>query len=301
MLKLIKAIKPLVTGISLTMLSIAFSPLFAENVIHKIEPLNLTAQADYHKGDANKPAILIIHGFLTTNQFHTVTSMAQGFKDEGFTVLAPTLTLGINLRKQSVKCNSIHTHTLENDIIEIDEWIKWLELQGKKEVVVIGHSSGSQELLALLEEKPQPNVKLAIFTSLFYLNGTDLGTIPEELDYAAEALASNNTKPHKYSFLFCKNDYYATPQSFLSYHKLTREYVLNELKNLTIPHYTIMGSADKRYQSVGVNWLNELKETGTNLITVEGANHFFSSEYEFDLQENLVKIIQSNFPQQQGL
>ena len=294
MRKLKKAIKALTYGVGLTLLSLLLNPVFAETVTHKIEPLNLTAQAQYVEGDPNKPAILIVHGFLTTNQFHTVVSMAQGFQEEGYSVLTPTLTLGINARKQSVKCNSIHTHTLEDDITEIEEWIKWLEMQGKKEIVVIGHSSGSQELLSMLHNKTQPSVKLAIFTSLFYLNGPELGTIQKELDFAKKALANNNLRPHKYSFLFCKNDYYATPQSFLSYHKLTREYVLQELKKLSIPHYTIMGQADKRYQSVGLNWLDELKETGTNLVVIEGANHFFSSEYEFDLQETLLKILQKH-------
>ena len=53
-----------------------------------------------------------------------------------------------------------------------------------------------------------------------------------------------------------------------------------------------MGGADKRYQLVGENWLDQLKQTGTNLITVEGANHFFSSEHELDLQDLLQEIIQ---------
>jgi len=294
MLNLNKRIVSLSLGLGLMVLSSVMTPVFAETVTHKIEAVNLTAQAEYLKGDADKPAILIVHGFLTTNQFHTVVSMAQGFEEEGYSVLTPTLTLGINMRQQSVKCNSIHTHTLENDVLEVEGWVKWLETQGKKEIIVIGHSSGSHEILAMLQKKTTPNVKLAIFTSLFYLSGPELGTLQHEIDFAKQALADNNLKPHKYSFLFCKNDYYATPQSFLSYHKLTREYVLKEVKNLTIPHYTIMGGADKRYQSVGQNWLNELEQTGTQLIIIEGANHFFSSEHEFDLQEKLVNIVNNH-------
>jgi len=294
MKQLKRAIQALKKGMLLVVLGVLTSSAFAETVTHKIESLNLVAQAEFAKGDPSKPAILIMHGFLTTNQFHTIQSMAQGFKDEGYSVLTPTLTLGISFRKQSVKCNSIHTHTLENDLVEIEAWIKWLESQGKHEIVVIGHSSGSQELLAMLNHKPQPSVKLAVFTSLFYLNGPELGTLQKELNFAKDMLEVNDLRPHKYSFLFCKKDYYATPQSFLSYHRITREYVLNELKNLSIPNYTIMGEADKRYQSVGLNWLDELEQTGTNLVIINGANHFFSSEYEFDLQDTLIKIIHKN-------
>ncbi len=273
------------------------NPAAAQTVNHKIEPLNITAQAEFVKGDEDKPAAIIIHGFLTTNQFHTVKSMAQAMEDAGYSVLTPTLTLGINLRKQSVKCNSVHTHTLEDDIIEVEEWIKWLAtVHNKKEVVIVGHSSGSQELLSMLERSPQPNVKLAIFTSLFYLSGKEVGTHAEEIVSAKQALTAKQNRPYKYSFLFCQNNYYATPESFLSYQTITRQQVLQQLTELKIPSYTIMGSADKRYQTIGGDWLGELKQTGTNLIVVDGANHFFSSEYEFDLQEHLVNILQKYYP-----
>lgn len=294
MSKLTRALKALAASLSFVLLGSIFSPAFAEKVTQKNAPLNLSVQANYHQGEPDKPAILIIHGFLTTNQFHTIRSMTKSFQDEGYTVLAPTLSLGINLRKQSLQCDSIHTHTLEDDINEIEQWIEWLNAQGKKEIIVVGHSSGSQTLLDMLKNNRHPSVKLAIFTSLFYLNGPELGTLASDLEYANQALAANELKPHKYSFLFCKNNYYATPQSFLSYHKITRQHVIKSLTDLNIPHYTIMGGADKRYQNVGLSWLDELKQTGTHLITVEGANHFFSSQYEFDLQDHLLKAVQSH-------
>jgi alpha/beta superfamily hydrolase len=63
------------------------------------------------------------------------------------------------------------------------------------------------------------------------------------------------------------------------------------LKHTKIPSYTIMGGADKRFKKVGREWLNELESTPTNLIIIEGANHFFSNEYEFDLQDTLLKTL----------
>ena len=294
MLKFTQTIHALFLGTSLFVLSAFLTPILAETITHKIDALNLTAQAEYSKGDDNKPAVLIIHGFLTTHNFHTITSFSQGLKEEGYTVLTPTLTLGINLRKQSLKCNAVHTHTLEDDMTEVESWVKWLETQGKKEVVVVGHSSGSHPILSMLQQKAVPNVKLAIFTSLFFLSGDELGTLPSALAQAKHALADNDQTPYKYSFLFCENNYYATAKSFLSYHKLTRPHVLNELKSLTIPHYTIMGESDKRYPKVGGDWLSQLHQTGTKLIVIKGANHFFSSEHEFELQEQLVDIIKRN-------
>lgn len=277
---------------TLFLLTLSFSQLsVAEIVNQKIEELNIEAQAEYLQGDKDKPVVLIVHGFLTTNKFHTVVAMARGLNEEGYSVLSPTLTLGINKRQSSVKCNSIHTHTLENDVIEIKDWVNWLTDQGYKKVVLLGHSSGSLEILEYISKYKTPQIRSAIFTSIFYLNGKELGTVEQEVEKAQNLLAKGQNKPGKYNFLFCKNNYFATPKSYLSYLKLERQYVLGNLQNLTMPTYTIMGSADKRYQSVGENWLTEIEATGTKLITVDGANHFFSSEHEFDLQDNLIAIM----------
>lgn len=257
-------------------------------------PVNKTlhAQAEFVAGTSDL-AVLINHGFLTTNKFSTVQSLINAIKDQGHTVLSPNLTLGINMREQSLKCNSLHTHTLEDDVTEINEWVDWLIAKGYQKIVLLGHSSGSQELLLSQITHPKPEVKLAIFTSLFYLNGKDLGTIDSDLVLAKRLIESNNPTPQKFSFLFCQKNYLATPESFLSYHKLTRQQNLDYLNAITIPSYTIMGSADKRYQKVGENWLDELKATKTNLVVIDGANHFFSSEHEFDLQDKINEILNS--------
>ncbi|BCN93839.1 hypothetical protein THMIRHAM_16240 [Thiomicrorhabdus immobilis] len=288
----INTLKNLFTSICLVAFLVGYASLSrAETITHLIKPLNIEAEANYEKGDENKPVVLIIHGFLTTNNFHTVTAMTKGIRDEGYSILAPTLTLDISKRKGSLKCNSIHTHTLEKDIIEIKSWIDWLKAQGHKNIVIVGHSSGSQEILEYLNQYQDPAVTAAVFTSLFYLKGKELGTLDNEIVFANDLIAKKEDRPHKYSFLFCKNNYLATPNSFISYMKLDRQYVLNSLKNLKIPNFTIMGSADKRYLTVGENWLTELEETGTDLFIVKGANHFFSSEHEFDLQDHIIDIL----------
>ncbi|QCU90614.1 alpha/beta hydrolase [Thiomicrorhabdus sediminis] len=273
------------------LLSIGMNSAWCKTVTQPIEVLGVPADAEYIKGNTDKPAVMIVHGFLTTNKFHTITSISKALSDEGYTVLAPTLTLGIASRQSPLKCNSIHSHTLENDVAEIADWRQWLKDQGHEEVVVVGHSSGSPLLLEYLTRNSQANIKAAIFTSLFFLNAKELGSIETEIEHAQQQLAANSNKPHKYSFLFCRNNYFATPESFLSYMKLTRKYVFDLLAQLNIPHYTVMGGADKRHMQVGGDWYQQLNDSETKLVVIDGANHFFSSEYEFDLQDEMIKIL----------
>lgn len=292
MLASYRTLKSVTKAAFLSLLLIS-SPSFAETVVTDISK-NLKAQAEYLKADS-KTAVLIAHGFLTTNKFHTIQSMATALSDEGYSVLAPNLTLNISQRSQSMKCNSIHTHTLLDDAKEINIWITWLKNKGYENIVLLGHSSGSQELLVSQDLKQDPAVKLNIFTSLFYFNGKGVGILQSDVDKANNLIKNNLDKPEKYSFLFCKGNYVATPKSFLSYLALTREKNLKSLNNLKTPSYTIIGGADKRFEMTGHDWLDELKATSTEVVVIDGANHFFSSEHEFDLQEKLIEIMAKHF------
>jgi pimeloyl-ACP methyl ester carboxylesterase len=192
----------------LTLLTAIPKPIYAGAVNQTIPGLNLTAEADYTQGDSALPAVLILHGFLTTHHFHTVQTIKQAFEQAGYSTLAPTLTLNVDRRREFLQCNALHTHTLENDLLEIDFWIQWLKQQGHEKVVLVGHSSGSQTLLHFLAQKNHPDIALGLFTSLFFMNGPEMGTREAELQSAQKALqtADNSAKqlfchPGKFSFL----------------------------------------------------------------------------------------------------
>lgn len=264
----------------------------AQTVTISLTNSTFTANANYSKGNINKPTVLILHGFLTNNKFHTVIAMEDALQLEGYTTLSPTLTLGINNRKDALTCSSIHTHTLEQDMAEIDHWIQWLLQQGHQQIILLGHSSGSQQLLEYLATYPASHITTAIFTSSFYLNGKELGTKASDLEQANKDIETNYKQPRQYRFLFCNNSYNATATSFLSYQRITREHLLNTLKQLKIPHHTIMGGGDDRYRKVGYQWLDDLKLTDTDLHVIEDANHFFSNDAEPKLQELLINILE---------
>jgi len=292
-------IKRIVDSAYKNTLLIVISALFSLSVSAENVSISVTdkikASANYQAGEMDKPAVLILHGFLSTNNFHTVKSISTILSLEGYSVLAPTLSLDINHRQSSLKCESIHTHTLEKDTAEILKWIDWLESKGHQKIVLIGHSSGSQQLLSAMSSFDIPSVVSVKLTSLFYLNGPELGTSDKEIQHA-KTLQNKNTV-EKFSFLFCKNNYIATPQSFLSYNRLTKQRILADLKTIqqkNIRTTVIMGGNDKRYKKVGVDWLDELKKTGAETIIINGANHFFSDEHEFELQEIIIESLSQN-------
>lgn len=266
-------------------------PIQAKQVTLQASEAHVPAQARYLDNGNDKPAILILHGFSATHNYPTVQALQDFFSLSGYTTLAPTLSLQIPLRSQPIQCNSIHTHTLQQDMAEVKAWINWLEQQGHNEIILIGHSSGSQTLLEAMIPQPPKSIKALILTSLFYLNGEELGNLKSEIQLAQNLLAQGDNLPRKFNFLFCQNDYLATPESYLSYLSITRERVLETINQLSIPSYSLMGSADSRYDQVGKKWLNELNASQTKLTIIDGANHFFTGEHEGLLHDQVEAII----------
>lgn len=266
-------------------------PAQAEQVTLQASEVHVPGQARYLDNGREKPAILILHGFSATHNYPTVQALQDYFNLSGYTTLAPTLSLQTPLRSQPVQCNSLHTHTLQQDIDEVRAWINWLEQQGHNQIILIGHSSGSQTLLEAMIPQAPKSINALILTSLFYLNGEELGNLESEIKLAENLLSQGDNTPRKFNFLFCQNDYLATPESYLSYLTITRARVLKTIDQLSIPSYSLMGSADSRYTQVGEKWLKELDASKTNLTIIDGANHFFTGEHEGLLHDQVEAII----------
>lgn len=244
---------------------------------------------EYQQGDKAKPAILVLHGFLQTYEFMSTRNIVNGLAAQGYSVLAPNLSLGVPNRQQSAQCTAVHSHTLESDLQEIAFWIEWLKQAGHTSVILVGHSWGSQHALAYLAAQPDPAVKAVIAISLVRTHQS-LAQNAEQIQQAQQRIAAKDNGLHAYAMSFCKQ-YMATAQSYLSYARWddTRVMgVLSQLQKNQVPVYVIIGSADKR---IDAQWLEALQPRVTELAVVDGANHFFSHVHEFDLNDRLESIL----------
>ncbi len=138
----------------LVCLLISMFPAAAQAAIVQLEVRpGITASAEYLIGERSKPAVLLIHGFLQTREFPTVATLARGLQDASYTVLSPTLSLNIPSRTQSLACEAVHKHSMDEDVDEIGRWVRWLKSNGHRDIVLLGHSFGSLQLLAYLSEQ----------------------------------------------------------------------------------------------------------------------------------------------------
>lgn len=249
---------------------------------------NLSATADYQSGAPDKPAILILHGFLQTREFATVATLARGLADAGYSVLTPTLTLGIPARKQSLACEAVHHTSLVDDLAEIDRWVKWLRGKGHRDIVLMGHSFGSLQLLAYLQNQPSPAVSGFVGVSLVeaQIGGQPRAPLIERL--TAQVARHDRTLVTE-PLSFC-GKYPTTAEALLTYVRWDQPRSLAAVRQLGDRSLLIMGSADSKLEH---GWLNALKHLNTPLIVIDGGNHFMDGEHEFDVLEHTLAFLQS--------
>lgn len=257
----------------------------AELVELPVRP-GVIATADYVAGDRDKPAVLLLHGFLQTREFPTVVALARSLQDAGYPTLAPTLSLGIPRRGQSLPCEGIHRHTMEEDVDEIAHWVKWLKARGNKTIVTFGHSFGSLQLLVYLQQVPEPAIKGYIAASLIEAQTGKVARAPLVADLESR-VRSGQRALVTHPLSFC-GKYVSTPAGLLSYARWDQPQTLAALKKAPVKKLLIMGDADPM---LAPGWLKALAHIEVPVTVVKGANHFMDGMHEFDLVEQAIVFL----------
>ena len=249
------------------------------------KPLN----AEYQAGDTRRPAILVLHGFLQTREFLTTQTIINGLTSVGNAILSPNLSLGVPNRQQSMQCQAPHQNTFEDDLREIDLWVQWLHKQGYPSVIIVGHSWGSQHALGYADAYPKSAITALVGVSLVRTEQT-AQVINRQTAAAKGRMAQHDIALKPYALSFCK-EYMAKPESYLSYARWSDAHVLDvltRLKKRHLPVYVVLGSQDSRSDG---KWVKSLSADTSQVSVIDGANHFFSSLHEFELNERLEAIL----------
>ena len=269
-------------------LLISFFPAaaHAEIVQQEMRP-GISASAEYLAGERSKPAVLLLHGFLQTREFSTVATLARGLQDEGYSVLSPTLSLNIPNRTQSLACEAVHKHSMEDDVAEIGRWVGWLKSRGHRSIVLVGHSFGSLQLLAYLSAKPDSAVKAYIGASLIE---AQIGTAnrPALITQLENRVHGKQRALVTQTLSFCKK-YPSTPEGLLSYARWDQARVLAALRQSPVNVNLIMGEEDNMLER---GWLKALQHMQAPMVIVKGASHFMDGAHEFDLLEHTLESLE---------
>lgn len=250
---------------------------------------NLVMNADYLEGSNTQNPVIIMHGLLQTHQFSTVSRLATALNEAGYSVLSPTLSLGINNRKMSLSCEAIHTHSMNSDSDELKLWIEWLKNKSGKEINLIGHSAGGPTILNYLETYKDDLIKKVVLISLsYYATGPTANETKQHEMLAKEHVKINSTKIHNYALNYCRS-YPSYAKDYLSYYQWNTEKVTQAVGSFRDKISIIIGTGDKRIDS---DWRKQLNKKYNNVITIDGANHFFDQSHEFELIDVIENLLE---------
>jgi len=248
------------------------------------------ASANFLEGEADKKALLILHGFLQTRNFSTVKRLGDTLHESGFSVLSPTLSLGLHRRRQSLPCEAIHTHSIQTDAAEIKQWVDWLTEKTGKKPTLIGHSSGSITLLNYLDIYGTDGIEKLILISISPFTNEITPVDEKNLKWARDDLNSGYDSLYTYKLSYC-DTYPSTSSAWLSYKQWDQE----KLGELTVKYSdlidVIIGTNDNR---LSMEWRDLLQSKGVNISFIEGANHFFDQAHEFDLSDTMESLLDAD-------
>lgn len=259
-----------------------------DGVVEARLPSGKLVSAGFHAGQKGQPAVLLLHGFLQTRTFPTLSGTGEALSVAGYTVLTPTLSLGISGRSKSLPCEAVHVHTLDDDAAEVAFWVRWLTQKGHSHIILVGHSFGNVQLLASLSRAPMPAVKQVLMISLIDVEAKQSAQQRARLVQALrDRVARGDRSLAEVEFGHCRK-YVGPPAALLSYMAITRAGILDSLAKSPVPAQVIMGGKDDR---MGADWVEKLSARGIAVRTIPGASHFFDNQYEFDLQDAVLKAI----------
>jgi len=180
---------------------------------------------------------------------------------------------------------------MESDANEIEWWVKWLISKGHKKIILMGHSSGSLQVMHYASTHKHKELVKVIGLSVVPLSAKNDNQFLASIEIANKMINNNNNDIETFTLSYCKQNYSAPAKEFMSYAKWDADNILKTLRSIKVAKIIIKGSDDI---PVYTGWIDDLKNTNTRVDIIKGADHFFGSGTEFELYDSIVQALNNN-------
>jgi len=262
----------------------------------------LSLRADWEPVSADPAtAVLLLHGTMAHKDMEIIQTLQTGLGDNDITTLAISLSLGLDNRSGMLPCDIEQVHKHSDALKELTLWVNWLQQKGVKNVWLLGHSRGANQVSSFVRIHPgkisgllliaPPAVSHAqIAASYQQHNGQSL----DDLIPLAQMQMANGSGQNleNIGFLHCQNAM-VSPSGFLSYYRDANLDTPALLRGLELPVLLVSGSEDKVSPNIATAAAG-LNQPNIEWLDVDGADHFFRDLYADDIVDAILERMESS-------
>jgi pimeloyl-ACP methyl ester carboxylesterase len=268
-----------------------------------IDYQGLRLNALYQSG-SQEPVILIVHGTLGHNEMDVIQGLRSALTEEGFGSLSINLGLGVDDRHGSYDCSQPHRHQHGDAVGELQQWVDWLKELDQNTIIMLGHSRGGNQLARYLADKPDAAVKAGVLLAPIMPRwqqqqadyekrfGVDLAPVLMAAEEEIKLGRGEQLMPNV-GLLYCDPGA-VSANSFASYYRYDPDFYTPALfDRIHLPLLVIEGSEDQITFGLAEAFHAAPGREQQELVTVEGAGHFFRDLYAYDVVEAMVEFLEN--------
>lgn len=295
-------IKNTLFAVLLAVLSLCSTVAHAEEIKQTFNGQTVNANLMFANGkNYGDKVALLLHGTLTHNGRSNYTALQENLAKLGISTLSMNLSLGLNDRHGEYDCATPHTHKHTDALAEISFWLNWLKQQGVKQVTLIGHSRGGNQIEWFANEKDNPMINKVVLlapatgeqqSAKDYQEkyGKPLAPILKKAQDLVKA-GKGKEMMKDVDFIYCEKTQ-VTAASFADYYTAKPQFdTPTLLKSVKKPTLVFIASEDQFVPDLATK-MEALKGTKNLTVeTIDGADHFFMDLANEDVAASIAEFL----------
>lgn len=276
---------------------------FSKEIIIPHKEIRLNADLALVQGKTlHDGVVLMVHGALAHRDMESQRYIRQLLNDRGYNTLAINLSLGIDNRHGMYDCSVTHRHRNTDAIDEMAVWLKWLQRQGAKQIILMGHSrGGAQTTLFMAEYSSALVTHVVLLAPALKENSSDdtyykryALNLSSLLKNARDAIRSGNGNEvfSNIGLMTCA-DTTATADSLMSYYGQQQQLDTSHLlKKISVSTLVIAAGNDRIVTDLEKKISHKTHAKNIQVVVVEGADHLFRDLNADDAIDYMHEFIQ---------
>jgi pimeloyl-ACP methyl ester carboxylesterase len=267
----------------------------AQEVTQTYQGKTLNANIEYADGKAfGDKVVLLLHGTLTHNGRSMYADLQQNLVKQGVSSLSMNLSLGVDNRHGEYDCAVPHTHKHTDAIKEIALWQDWLKQKGVKQITIVGHSRGGNQVAWYMSEHGKdPMIHNAVLLAPATKEQQSAQEYEKKyhqplakvLDQANNLVKAGkgNTLMKEVDFIYCPKAQ-VSADAFVDYYTSKPQFdTPTLLKTAAKPTLVITATEDQAVPELPKRLEEVTSNKQVSVMSIDGSDHFFADLYNEDV------------------